>query len=353
MRCGPAPNMAIAQAECPVLRLPRKLGVYAATKLASKNQVTPMALLKGLAFTQFGDIFTSPDGAWALYPNEYINMLGGNDSLVASDGFYNGEGAILAGAGNDTIEGSGASMTVGIYNNIGVIDLGAGDDVLSGSSYSSAIKNNGKIDAGFGNDRIMGVGVASSYYAGQRGVGVDNNRSIYAGIGNDTISGSGYYGIFNQSPGIIDAGGGNDQISAYGDNQGINNSGTISGGAGNDTISGAAGNLVGIANDGIISMGAGNDYIDCLDSGFSGSGSIDLGAGNDVLRGFGAGTFKGGTGRDTLIFKPGTYAIDRGASRGTYRINGLMTISGFELFGAGASQSSVVAAYSTGFVTFS
>ena len=53
----------------------------------------------------------------------------------------------------------------------------------------------------------------------------------------------------------------------------------------------------------IISSGVGVDAL-------GGGGTVDLGRGDDVLRGFGGGSFIGGSGLDALTFSSGTYRIE-------------------------------------------
>jgi Ca2+-binding RTX toxin-like protein len=109
---------------------------------------------------------------------------------------------------------------------------------------------------------------------------------------------------------------------------------------------------IGIYNDGTIDTGSDRDLVDALIGGFAGSGITNLGAGDDTLKGFGRGTFQGGSGQDTLVFNPGTYTITAGVGAGNYIINGIMNVSGFELFGPGADITSFSAAVAAGSVRF-
>jgi hypothetical protein len=153
------------------------------------------------------------------------------------------------------------------------------------------------VNARAGNDTITGTGIY-------------NLGTINTGTGNDTITGirtgiltGGTIGIVNYG-GTIDTGAGNDTITGNGISHGIYNSGTINTGGGRDTITGN-----GISNSGTINTGSGRDTVDALQGGFQGEGRIILGAQNDTLKGFGTGTFKGGTGIDKILFGQGTYTI--------------------------------------------
>jgi hypothetical protein len=179
------------------------------------------------------------------------------------------------------------------------------------------------------------------------------------GDGNDTITASSS-NVGMRNSGVINTGSGNDSITASGGTSGIygsstvgiSNSGTINTGNGNDTITGS-GSPSGIYNISTINTGAGNDVVDALIGGFGGGGTTDLETGNDTLKGFGAGTFKGGLGSDTLVFNAGTYTIAAGVGAGNYVIGGIMNVPGFELFGPGANITSFSAAVAAGSVTFS
>ncbi len=96
--------------------------------------------------------------------------------------------------------------------------------------------------------------------------------------------------------------------------------------------------------------------MDALSQGFIGSGTIDLGTGNDIWRGFSSdhntsNPYRGGTGIDTLAFKPGTYSVVR-QGENQYLIGGSMSVIGFERFGSGAGFLTLSAAAASGAVTF-
>ena len=103
----------------------------------------------------------------------------------------------------------------------------------------------------------------------------------------------------------------------------------------------------------IISSGVGVDAL-------GGGGTVDLGRGDDVLRGFGSGSFIGGSGLDALTFSSGTYRIeDVEGQRGVFQItidslepSPVMNVVGFEFFGEGDQQTSFAAAASAGEIVF-
>ena len=188
-----------------------------------------------------------------------------------------------------------------------VVNALAGNDTIK----STGIDNKGTINTGAGNDTIKGTRT-----------GIDNEGTINTGAGNDTITGSGYSGISNDginNSDTIYTGEGNDIITGIGSNTGIENSDMINTGAGDDTITGT-GSDSGIYNeyDCTIYTGEGNDIVNALTGGFDGDGKTYLGFGNDTLKGFGAGSFYGGTDTDKILFGEGTYEISTSYDRITY-----------------------------------
>lgn len=67
--------------------------------------------------------------------------------------------------------------------------------------------------------------------------------------------------------------------------------------------------------------------------------------------GFGSGTFRGGKPFDVPAYKSGTYSIAANGD-GSFVIDGVMSVGGFERFGAGATIFDVVTAASMGSLTF-
>ena len=175
-----------------------------------------------------------------------------------------------------------ATSGVGWYVEAGVVvDALAGDDKITGTVTSldgigDGINNVGTINTGEGDDTIMGTSIGDD--------GIDNEGIINTGKGNDTITGSSY-------------------------EFGLSNEGTINTGKGDDTITGTSIGDDGIYNVGTINTGEGNDLVNALKGGFGGNGSTFLGGNNDTLKGFGTGSFYGGTGIDKILFGQGTYTV--------------------------------------------
>ncbi len=234
--------------------------------------------------------------------------------------------------------------------------MGAGNDVIRGEATTTfdGLRNYGysTIDTGTGNDSIVGIGSDAGdgiYNGGYGGV-------VKTGAGNDEILGSGgIWGILNYFDAQILMGDGNDQITGISSRyDGIVNGpdSEIDAGNGHDIVTGRGGGLsYDIWNQGLIRTGNGGDKVDALPFGFAGDGTVDLGDGNDHLMGFGSGTFRGGKGVDVLTYRPGTYSI-AAEGDGSFLINGVMSVSGFERFGEGATVSDFLTAASIGSVTF-
>jgi hypothetical protein len=231
-----------------------------------------------------------------------VNTLGGDDTLTgvgtrtASYGIWIiPQGELYTSGGKDTIIGTAnLSRLSGIFlDQSALLDTGAGADTIIGTSLSgsgiflnaasSAITT---IQTGANNDTVIGESTFD--------IGIDvNSGALETGDGNDTIDGTGSTGITLRS------------------------GGTIKTGNGNDTITGmsTSNSAVGIRNFGIanfvgeIDTGAGNDLVDARTGGFGGSGITNLGQGNDDLKGFGSGSFNGGSGKDTLELTTGTYIV--------------------------------------------
>jgi len=162
---------------------------------------------------------------------------------------------------------AGGSVTVtGLAVTTTSVITGSSDDTitLSGSNGASSVS----LSTNGGNDSINVTGVASTVAF-----------VIDAGDGNDTVlGGSGADSIFG--------GAGNDSLSG-----GVGND-TILGGDGNDSIDGGVGNNS-------LSGGDGNDTI----IGGTSADTIDGGNGNDsITGGSGADVLQGGAGNDTFVF---------------------------------------------------
>jgi Ca2+-binding RTX toxin-like protein len=160
-------------------------------------------------------------------------------------------------AGNDTIDL--AKSPVGA-----TVDAGDGNDLVIGTALADVVT------AGKGNDYVFSLAGNDSVTGG------DGNDQIASGAGNDLVAG----GTGND---LISAGDGNDSVTGDAGND------LISGGAGNDTLHGNAGNdvILGDAGDDQIFGEAGNDRL----FGGKGNDKVDGGDGKDVAGKEGTDTF--------------------------------------------------------------
>jgi hypothetical protein len=223
-------------------------------------------------FNNRANIATSVDG-WYVDAGVVVNTLAGNDIISG-----------IGGTSNTDIN-NGIANKVSISNN-GIIITGTGNDSIYGISDGIGVYNTGTINTGTGNDNITGISTGSGLSSSKTSIfniGIFNDEfTIDTGTGNDIISGTGNFGIYN--------------------------TGTINTGTGKDNITGI-GNVVGLDNVGTINTGEGNDLVNALKGGFGGNGNTFLGGNNDTLKGFGTGSFYGGTGIDKILFGQGTYTV--------------------------------------------
>jgi Ca2+-binding RTX toxin-like protein len=213
-----------------------------------------------------------------------LDLLRGDYGVRIVDG---GPHTIIAGTGNDSIQGGSGPDT---------IFGGSGHDLISGGSGPDVIY------AGTGGDTINAGSGPTTIYGGHGDPhGFDHGHSgdlitggsgpdvMYGGSGNDTIQGG-------TGPDTIYAGGGRDLIT------GGSGPDVIYGGSGNDTIQGGTGPDTIYAGSGrdLITGGSGNDLI----VGGSGRETIDGGAGNNTIQ-VGTGPTliqdNGVTGHDTVV----------------------------------------------------
>ena len=210
-------------------------------------------------------IITGTSGDNNTLEGATINALDGDDSIYND---YANNVSIVGGAGNDTINTSGANIT---------IEGGDGDDeIVSSGEYLS-------INAGAGNDYIYNRSA---------------NSIIDGGTGNDSIINQDNFGDYV----MINGGAGDDYINnAGGQNVSIN------GGDGNDEIVNVGDNVLFQYSD-----GDGNDYI----SGFNDSSTLRIGNGT--------GTYSTLQSGDDIIVEVGEGAITLkdAASLSTVNIEG-------------------------------
>jgi len=248
-----------------------------------------------------------------------------------------------AGAGNDTVSGTGFAQALVLNGSTGdeALTGGDGNDVLSGGDGNDALSG------GAGNDQVTGAAGtdSASYAAASSGVTVDlavSGPQDTGGAGNDTLAGietligSGFDDELagGDSADSLSGGAGSDELVAgLGDDRltggpGIDTidfseaptavtvdlaAGTASGGAGADTLSGvenvigsASGDtLIGDANTNVLSGGLGPDALegrsgdDTLDGGGDSDTAVFSAADGPVMVDLEAGTASG-DGDDTL-----------------------------------------------------
>jgi Ca2+-binding RTX toxin-like protein len=299
---------------------------YAAITLTGIAKIEGLAGDDTITGTALADTIDGGDG------NDTITGGAGDDTLTgglgndtfklagAADGFD----AIDGGAGTDTIQATAANAVLSFRSVAGVETVTANG--LTGVSIAGSSGNDSldfslstlvgitKIDAGAGNDVVLGSAAA---------------ETLIGGAGDDLLNG----------------GGGNDTFQVTGTASGFD---AVDGGVGTDTIQAmAASTMIGLTSiAGIETITAGTFtgvYIsgsanaDTLDftavTTMTGIGRIDGGAGNDTITGSGlADIIVGGTGDDTLA---------GGAGNDTFQVSG--TTAGFDAVDGGAGTDTISA----------
>lgn len=230
----------------------------------------------------------------------------GNDSFDGGDGddmLIGGAGAdaLYGGDGIDTASYAGAAAAVTVIAGIGYAGEAAGDvlilvENLIGSGFADYLGGdnlaNG-IDAGAGNDTVLGFG---------------GNDTIQAGAGSDIVYGMDGDDEINDAGAGVDllfGDAGNDSIRGSNDNAPGDVGDYIAGGDGNDFLLGSRGGdtIFGDLFDNAGIAGSGDDFI----SGFLGNDLIYGGNGNDTLiGGVGFDVIYGGDGNDLITDVEGT-----------------------------------------------
>lgn len=169
---------------------------------------------------------------------DYIDALGGNDTVLGNDG----NDTLLGGEGNDQLQGgTGADSLLGGAGNDQLL-AEDGNDVLRGEAGHDTL------NGGLGADTLDGGDGDDALYGGPDDG--DLRDVIYGGAGNDQLYGGG--GNDSQSAGL-----GNDTV------EGGPGADTLIGNEGNDALSGGPGADVIFGNDGDdwINGGFGNDRL--------------------------------------------------------------------------------------------
>lgn len=241
-------------------------------------------------------------------PTDELIIYGGtkNDiiTIQSLDPAFAAKITILAGLGNDRIDGTLSAVPINAFGDIGNDTLigGTADDSLNGEA------GNDLLSGGGGNDSVIGGD------GGDRVNGNDGQDTLEGGLGNDVLSG----GADDDS---AFGGDGNDRILGDAGNDmltgeigadllyGGANDDSLLGGVGSDRLYGDAGNdtLNGGADHDFLYGGAGDDGI----SGFTGNDYLQGDAGHDTLiGGVGDDRLRGGVGNDVLLGKEGNDQIN-------------------------------------------
>lgn len=171
-----------------------------------------------------------------------VDAGAGNDKIrirpMENEGGHSGFGTVtvLAGTGNDTIDGGGTRHKVKAYG-------GEGEDTLIGGKRNDRLAGGDDNDTLYGNrgdDLLVGEGGSDRIFGG------DGSDKIFGGSGNDyMVGGKGHdYIEGNSGEDEIRGGEGNDRIRGGSQNDlllGENGDDYIGGGSGNDTIYGGRG----------------------------------------------------------------------------------------------------------------
>ncbi|EPX83959.1 S8 family serine peptidase [Salipiger mucosus] len=248
---------------------------------------------------------------FADFGDDTINGNGGGDYIVAArgdDNIYGGSGndRIVAGYGNDYVHGDSGNDTILGGDGFDQLNGGSGDDLIFGWQGIDSI------NGGNGGDRIFGG-------RGNDGIsGWDGHDRIWGDSGADHLQGA----LGNDS---LDGGTGNDTLLGQEGND------RLDGGTGQDSMSGGTGNDVYVVDDEgdqvIEQAGEGNDAMYILGSGsfdvgdhvetgrlFDSAGNAELHGGlgdnsiwgndydNVLSGGVGSDTLRGGGGADTFEF---------------------------------------------------
>ncbi|MBM79804.1 MAG: hypothetical protein CMJ78_04335, partial [Planctomycetaceae bacterium] len=264
-----------------------------------------------------------------------VNVGSGDDTVMVMpiDSMMTTTGTItvIAGAGNDMVDASAATLDMRLFGNSGDDTLmggsgndrslgGSGNDLLIGGDGNDVLNGQGgqadTMNGGLGDDTLKG-GQGASDTAQITGdvTSITDTRINSTDQGNDRLVSIESLDItLNDNDNNIDASGftrGGININAMGGNDTVLGTAfddTIDGGDGDDSLRGLQGNDVingGIGND-KLSGNAGNDVMDGGDGndkifGGSGKDNISGGDGNDTVCGQGSDdTMSGGDGDDIL-----------------------------------------------------
>ena len=248
------------------------------------------------------DVTLDPGSGGSSVP--VTNGTAGDDDLELTS-----RGSLIAGAGNDTLNGSSDADELSGGHGHDTVKGRGGDDEMNGGTGNDTMRG------GTGDDRIFGNSARDRLF------GESGNDFISGGDGADYVDGgSGSDTIYGRSGwDSLNGGDGNDSIyGSEGDDEinGGNGHDWLSGGSAWDTIDGNGGNdtLYGNFGSDRLSGGSNNDQL----FGGTGDDTLNGGSGNDLLQGNqGVDVLEGGTGNDTLRggTLADTFVFDEGFDR--------------------------------------
>ncbi|MEM9435659.1 MAG: calcium-binding protein [Pseudomonadota bacterium] len=248
----------------------------------------------GLRYDQYGNLLPEDDDLIvAGLGNDLLDGSAGHDTLKGGDG----EDTLDGGTGHDQLFGDAGNDLLNGGRDDDLLNGGAGVDTLEGGSGDDTL------DGGDGNDDLLG------------GAGED---VLSGGAGDDALIGGAEGDILDGGAGADDltGGSGNDLLqggAAVDVLKGGSGDDTLNGGTGDDVLKGGQDNdvlhggdgrdkLNGGSHDDLLFGGDGKDYL----HGYHGNDTLDGGDGNDKIAfGRGEDIATGGAGSDVFIFKSG------------------------------------------------
>ena len=261
---------------------------------------------------------------------EVVDALAGNDVITNERLPY---------AGQMGVPHSG--FAIEIYNGHSLL-LGNGNDTVSARGLTSGLVLShlaAQLDAGPGNDTVIGLADANAFGFASIGVNVESEARLQLGSGNDVLTAQGadygllmannpFFRFVDQARSLLDAGSGNDRLEAVGGEAGVGLlKADLITGVGNDQVQ-VSGEEYGawIDEGSSILLGSGNDRFVTTGQRFGmyiiGGSHLDAGAGKDVLiasgdqvRGYSlrletGSTILMGEGKDTVDALTGFFSCD-------------------------------------------
>ncbi len=260
------------------------------------------------------DIIKGGAGADVLYGDDIANTLSGNDILEGGDG----DDTIYAGGGNDTLRGGAGNDT--FYGGAGIdtLDYTTAGVAITASLNTSLITGEGADIVDISSIEILRSGNGADV------INMANSgvlSTIYSGSGNDTITGGSQADtIYGEAGNDTIRGGLGADILSGGDGDDLfygNIDGDVITGGEASESNGDTIDFSDVATDLAIDMATGT--VNLIASTFSEIENITGGSGNDTIYGdTSANTLRGGSGNDTIFTSAGVDYIDGGSGSGDW-----------------------------------